>query len=154
MKKIHEAVRGALEKLELHYQYDEEKEVFTFQLTSDNTSYRQRLIPLEDEELLFVTTSFPIKVPEDKRFIFSNLLNKINYSQMLGYFVMDSDDGEISFRISCPVDEGAINETIVIVAISNSIKIMEEYFSEILGALASLPTMNMDADGEETTAYA
>ena len=29
---------------------------------------------------------------------------------------MDPEDGEISFRVSCPVDDGAINKTIVLVA--------------------------------------
>ena len=39
---------------------------------------------------------------------FVNLLNKLNLKLQLGYFVLDPEDGELTFRIVCPVDKGAI----------------------------------------------
>ena len=78
MKKIHETVLRALKELELTYNYDEEDGVFNYRIPTDNTSYYQRLLPLEELEMLISVTNFPIMIPEDKRFIFVNLLNKLN----------------------------------------------------------------------------
>jgi hypothetical protein len=154
MKKISDAVRSALDAMEIRYHYDQENEVVDYKITTDNTSYRQRLVPLEDDELLVAITNFPIMVPEDKRYIFANIINKINYTLLLGYFVMDAEDGELTFRVSCPLDDGAINETIVKVVISNSIHTIEQYFQEFLAALSALPATNLGATSDTNFAYA
>lgn len=154
MKKIHNAVQNALEAIELRYDYDQKNEVFNFRLTTEKTSYNQRLVPLEDDELLVVITTFPILVPEEKRFMFANLINKINHSLLLSYFVMDPEDGELSFRVSCPLDDGAVNETIVKVVIGNSFQTMEKYFEEFLATFSAFPTTNLGATTEAVVAYA
>ena len=42
---------------------------------------------------------------------------------------------DISFRVSCPVDDGAINKTIVHVAIANSITSIDKYPREKIPAI-------------------
>lgn len=111
-------------------------------------------MPLEDEELLVPITTFPITVPEEKRFMFCSLLNKINHSLLLGFFTMDAEDGEISFRVSCPVDDGAINKTIVLVAIGNSIRTIDKYLPEIFGASSTLPAPHYGVESASSVAYA
>ena len=154
MKKIYDAVLSALKEMDMKFHYDEEKEVFDYQISTEYTTYSQRLVPLEDEELLVAITTFPITVPEEKRFMFCSLLNKINHSLLLGFFTMDAEDGEISFRVSCPVDDGAINKTIVFVAISNSIRTIEKHLPDIFGALSTLPTPHYGDEIANSVAYA
>lgn len=154
MKKIHETVLCALKELELTYNYDEESGVFDYRIPTDNTSYYQRLLPLEELEILISVTTFPIMIPEDKRFMFVNLLNKLNLKLQLGYFVLDPEDGELTFRIVCPVDKGAINMAIVIVAIGNGINTMEKYFHEFLTALGTTTALTQPQNSEEYHAYA
>lgn len=149
MKKIHETVLCALKELKLSYNYDEESDVFDYRIPTDNTSYFQRLLPFEEQEILFSVTNFPIMIPEDKRFMFVNLLNKLNLKLQLGYFVLDPEDGELTYRIACPVDNGVINTAIVIVAIGNGITTMENYFQEFITALGTT-TASIDTQcGEE-----
>ena len=80
MKKIYDAVLRALEEMDIHFDYDQENEVFNYRLSTELTTYRQRLVPLEEQELLLTITNFPIMVPEDKRFLMNSLLNKLNHS--------------------------------------------------------------------------
>ena len=93
-------------------------------------------------------------VPEDKRFLMTSLLNKLNHSLILGHYVMDPEDGEISFRVSCPVDDGAINKTIVLVAIGNSITTMDNHLPELLSAIGNLPTSTPVLNNNKAMAYA
>ena len=74
MKKIYDVVLRALEEMEIHFDYDQENEVFDYRLLTELTTYRQRLVPLEEQELLLAITNFPIMVPEDKRFLMTSLL--------------------------------------------------------------------------------
>ena len=74
MKKIYDAVLRALEEMDIHFDYDQENEVFDYRLSTELTTYRQRLVPLEEQELLLTITNFPIMVPEDKRFLMTSLL--------------------------------------------------------------------------------
>ena len=154
MKKIYDAVLHALEKMDIHFDYDQENEVFDYRLSTELTTYRQRLVPLEEQELLLAITIFPIMVPEDKRFLMTSLLNKLNHSLILGHYVMDPEDGEISFRVSCPVDDGAINKTIVLVAISNSISTIDKHLPELLAAMGNLPTTTSVLNNSDAMAYA
>ena len=154
MKKIYDAVLRALEEMDIHFDYDQENEVFNYRLSTELTTYRQRLVPLEEQELLLTITNFPIMVPEDKRFLMTSLLNKLNHSLILGHYVMDPEDGEISFRVSCPVDDGAINKTIVLVAIGNSITTMDNHLPELLSAIGNLPTSAPALSNNKPMAYA
>ena len=72
MKKIYDAVLRALEEMDIHFDYDQENEVFDYRLSTELTTYRQRLVPLEEQELLLAITNFPIMVPEDKRFLMNS----------------------------------------------------------------------------------
>ena len=72
MKKIYDAVLRALEEMDIHFDYDQENEVFNYSLSTELTTYRQRLVPLEEQELLLAITNFPIMVPEDKRFLMTS----------------------------------------------------------------------------------
>ena len=154
MKKIYDAVLCALEEMDIHFDYDQENEVFNYRLSTELTTYRQRLVPLEKQELLLAITNFPIMVPEDKRFLMNSLLNKLNHSLILGLYVMDPEDGEISFRVSCPVDDGAINKTIVLIAIGNSITTMDNHLPELLSAIGNLPATAPALSNNKSMAYA
>ena len=154
MKKIYDVVLRALEEMDIHFDYDQENEVFDYRLSTELTIYRQRLVPLEEQELLLAITNFPIMVPEDKRFLMNSLLNKLNHSLLLGHYVMDPEAGEISFRVSCPVDDGAINKTIVLVAIGNSITTMDNHLPELLAAIGNLPATAPALSNNKSMAYA
>lgn len=58
-----------------------------------------------------------------------------NYGLTLGEFKLDTSDGEISFRITCPLDKGAVNEDIVTVAYSNALSTFDKAYEEIIKAI-------------------
>jgi hypothetical protein len=56
--------------------------------------------------------------------------------------------------VSCPVDDGAINKTIVLVAISNSISTIDKHLPELLAAMGNLPTTTSVLNNSDAMAYA
>lgn len=104
-------VVSTLDEMELHYKH--EGELFTFSVGDDYSNFPVRIIADEENELLITIGYFPVKIPKahlDKMYKF---INDLNYKTMVGFFTIDSYDGELSFRLANNVDGGAINEGIV-----------------------------------------
>ena len=104
-------VASTLDEMELHYKH--EGELFTFSVGDDYADFHIRIIADEENELLTTIGFFPVKISMahlDKMYKF---INDLNYNTIAGFFAIDSDDGELSFRLANNVDGGAINEGIV-----------------------------------------
>lgn len=104
-------VVATLDDMELHYKQD--GEVFSFSIGDEEADFAVRIIADEKNELLTTIGYFPVKISKanlDKMYKF---INDLNYKTMVGFFAIDSEDGELSFRLANNVDEGVINESIV-----------------------------------------
>ena len=104
-------VVATLDDMELHYNQD--GEVFSFSIGDEEADFAVRIIADEKNELLTTIGYFPVKISKahlDKMYKF---INDLNYKTMVGFFAIDSEDGELSFRLANNVDGGAINEGIV-----------------------------------------
>lgn len=108
---ISNAVTAALDKLELNYSHD--GEVFSLTMSGDEADFRILIIADEKNELLLTIGYFPVKISKlnlDKMY---KVINDLNDQHMIGSFSIDSNDGELIYRIANNVDGGAINEGIV-----------------------------------------
>jgi len=137
MNKIYETIIRALDELELHYQRDDENLIVDANLQCDSASFRIRFAALEDQELLYCFSLFPLNIPADKRPAMCEMINAINYENVVGMLVMDPEDGQLSCRMPCTVDEGVINTTIVKVALQTTLRGLNDNYAAILKILAS-----------------
>lgn len=54
---------------------------------------------------------YDFTVPGPRRAACADLVNRINYTSLLGCFEMDVDDGELRFRVTFPLDESEISDS-------------------------------------------
>jgi len=109
---IGNTVAAALDTLELHYTRDGEN--FTCTLCEEDANFRICIIADEKNELLLVIGYFPVKISKMNRDKMYKVINDLNDQHMVGGFVIDSNDGELIYRLANNVDGGAINERVVL----------------------------------------
>lgn len=137
MSKIYDTIIQTLDELEMRYQRDDEHCMADMNIQCDCASFHLRLVGMEDQEIFYCFTSFPLNVPENKRPAMCELINAINYDNVIGMLTMDPEDGQLTCRMASSLDEGAINPTIVKVALHNTIRILEDNYPAILKVLAA-----------------
>ena len=137
MSKIYDTIIQTLDELEMHYQRDDEHGMADMNIQCDCAAFHLRLAAMEEQEVLYCFASFPLNVPENKRSAMCELINAINYDNIIGMLTMDPEDGQLVCRMVSSLDEGAINLTIIKVALQNAIRIFEENYPAILKVLAA-----------------
>jgi hypothetical protein len=81
---------------------DDVKKVVTH-IRGDNVTLRVYVWLSELSKTLYMSWVFPNIVPSNKRHAIPDLLNRLNHKIMMGKFVMDPEDGFLSFRIAVSV---------------------------------------------------
>lgn len=126
-------VRRALDELKLHYHEDDSG--FELNIKVEHTNVAVKVLCLEEQEILIAAASGGIFAPEDKIDATCRWACEKNSRCNIGNYIVDTDDGEVSFRISCPLDEEAVNGEIVRVAVLNAIKKIDDDYLELLKLL-------------------
>ena len=137
MSKIYDTIIQTLDELEMHYQSDEEHCIADMTIQCNCAAFHLRVAAMEEQEVLYCFASFPLNIPESKRPAMCELINAINYDNVVGMLTMDSEDGQLVCRMVSSLDEGAVNPSIVKVALYNSIRILEDNYQAILKVLAA-----------------
>lgn len=133
-------VVATLDDMELHYKQD--GEVFSFSIGDEEADFAVRIIADEKSELLTTIGYFPVKISKANLDKMYKAVNDLNYQTMVGFFTIDSEDGELSFRLSNNVDGGAINEDIVKTCLLQVIYRLRNSYEEIMKAMYGGPQMN------------
>lgn len=133
-KKIYKTVEAALKNAEIRYNIDDDV-IFRFGIKGEHANYDVRLICEEEMEFLMTVVTCSMCIPKDKIDRMCRWVAEKNYGLTLGEFKLDTSDGEISFRITCPLDKGAVNEDIVTVAYSNALSTFDNAYEEIIRAI-------------------
>ena len=97
-------VASALDGMGLHYR--NEGELFLFNVGEDGADFSIRIIADDEKELLTTIGYFPVKVSRANLDRMYKVINDLNYDTFAGYFTIDSEDGELSFRLPNNVDGG------------------------------------------------
>ena len=126
-------VASTLDELELHYKQD--GELFTFTVGDDEADFPIRIVADEEKELLVVIGYFPVKISKANLDKMYKVVNDLNYQTMVGYFAIDSNDGELSFRLANNVDDGAINDAIVRACFFQVLSRLRNSYEEIMKAM-------------------
>lgn len=134
---MYDTIIQAMDELELHYNRDDEHQIVDVTIQCEAAAFPIRMAALDDQEVLYCFATFPLNVPQDKRPAVYELINAINYESLIGMLVMDPEDGQLACRANCTVDEGAINPTIVKVALHAALRGLNENYQAILKILAA-----------------
>ena len=137
MSKIYDTITQTLDELEVHYQSDEEHCIADMTIQCDCAAFHVRMAAMEEQEILYCFTAFPLNIPESKRPAMCELINAINYENVIGMLTIDPEDGQLVCRMASSLDEGAVNPTIIKVAMHNAIRILEDNYQSILKVLAA-----------------
>ena len=133
-KRIYNTVEAALKNAELNYDIDRDM-VFRFGIKGKHANYDVRMVCEEEMELLMTIVTCSLCVPKEKMDRMCRWVVEKNYGLTLGEFKLDTSDGELSFRITCPLDSGAVNEDIVTVVFLNAISTFDSTFEEIIKSI-------------------
>ena len=135
-----DTVAATLDEMELHYKH--EGELFTFTVGDDEADFPVRIIADEENELLTTIGYFPVKISKTNLDKMYKFINDLNYKTMVGFFAIDSEDGELSFRLANNVDGGAINEGIVKACFLQVMFRLRNTYEDIMKAMYGGPQMN------------
>ena len=137
MSKIYDTIIQTLDELEMHYQRDDEHCMVDMNIQCECAAFHIRMVAMEEQEVLYCFANFPLNVPESKRPAICELINAINYDNLIGMLTMDPEDGQLVCRMISSLDEGAVNPTIIKVSLNTSIRILEDNYPAILKVLAA-----------------
>jgi hypothetical protein len=88
------------------YQYtDVGDDCYRLHFTGKNGAYDLFASASEERGQVIVSTYCAVYVPEPKRTLVADFLNRVNFGLFLGCLEMDADDGRIRARSSCPVGD-------------------------------------------------
>jgi hypothetical protein len=89
------------------YEYvDLGNDCYRLRFTGKNADYTMFARSTEEPGQLMVFTYCPVKVPDDRRSMVADYINRVNYGLIIGCLEMDPDDGEVRTRSSAPVGPG------------------------------------------------
>lgn len=107
---IANTVSEALDNLDFPYYH--EGEVFKTVIRDEEVDFRIHIIADDENELLVIIGYFPIRIFKVNLEKMCRVINELNSQYMVGCFVINPNDGELTFRLANNVDGGAINEQI------------------------------------------
>lgn len=131
-KLITNTVRKALDDLSINYHYDETDNLFDFAIKLNKANIFVKIAGDEEQEMLMAVASCGVYVPEAKIDKACRWICDKNLLCDIGFYAIDTQDGEISFRVICVLDGGAINDKIAKVVIANAISKIDNSYLELL----------------------
>ncbi len=87
----------------------------------------------DDKERVLVYSVYPIRVPENKRSVVSELVARINYGMSVGNFELDFNDGEIRMKTSIDLSGIALSDEMFDRLFSTNIGSANRYLSAVYG---------------------
>lgn len=127
---IFKTAESALKNANIRFRTEDDR-IFRLRMGTDNIFYDVCIVCDEEKELLLTIVTASLRVPDEKLDKMCRWLVEKNYGLTLGEFKLDVNDGELSFRTSCPLDDGAVNERIVQIAVWNSVGTFDRNYEEI-----------------------
>jgi len=85
------------------YEIDDEKRTAIAYIRGDNATYRVFVWLSELSKTLYISWASPNIVPAIRRHVIPDLLNRLNHRILMGKFVMDPEDGLLTFQIGVSV---------------------------------------------------
>jgi hypothetical protein len=156
VKSLFDRVAGFLDAGDVNYHADQERKMFDMRFGIKHASARVLIDTdeLENWQRIMVFSIFPVYVPENRRAVVLDALNRINYSIIYGSLEMDSKDGEVRVRTVVEAERD-LPESMMERALYSNLNIGSRYFAPLMavtfGNAAPDTVLDMAAPQEEKT---
>lgn len=144
---IRNAVESTLDGLKYHYL--KLGRVFRFKLKEENVIYRYVIVADDEHEYLVVVGAFPVHVPKPSFDMMCTYINELNRMDIPGRFVINPDDGELTFRIISSVHGCTFNENHILYCLDMVSLALSRQYEGIMKALYGGSQMVFTFGGKE-----
>jgi hypothetical protein len=131
-KQIYKTLCDAVEKMELHYDKDEEDLIVHFNMDGDDIPMHFILVVDADRQLVRLMSPLPFKMSEAKRMEGAIATCVASYGLADGSFDYDLADGTIMFRMTASFRNGFVGEGLFQYMISCSCVHVDDYNDQFL----------------------
>ena len=135
MGTIMDAVEKFLNEQNWKFRKIPEKEVIICNLRGTEASFTLIIHPREEKSVLLIQTQAENNVPEGKRLMVVDFLNRLNYRMQVGNFEMDMEDGEFRFRTSIDIEGGTLTTAMIRNLIQVGMVMMDRAYPYIMGII-------------------
>ena len=100
-----------------------------------NSRFRVVLGVRGDGPTFLCFSLYDFSVPPARRLACADLLNRVNYTSLLGCFEMDVEDGELRFRVTFPLDESEISDSQIERSLVVSAMMADRYYPAFMSLI-------------------
>jgi hypothetical protein len=115
----------------LNHVNEENRTAITY-IRAENATYRVFVWLYYKSKTLNLAWYFPSSVPSSRRHLIIDLLNRLNSQVFMGKFVMDREDGVLSFRISVNVTGTRFSMTQFDSFMNSGVWTADEYYPKFM----------------------
>lgn len=137
-EEIAQAINNHLTENDFHYQFDEERGVFHYNVgIPGKVKTLKYLVVVKDHDFT-VYAIFPLSPdPDDEKemIAMAKFLHRANYGLRVGNFELDMNDGEIRYKVNCICRDITPSDGMIFEAIHCPAMMCERYSSGILDVL-------------------
>ena len=132
-KSLFERVAVFLAANDWRYWESPENDYFSLSFRIENASVRMIVDVHQDDgwERIMVYSVYPVFVPETRRSVVLEALNRINHGLYYGNFEMDPSDGEVRFRTTVEL-EGDISEGAMSRVLMGNLAGADKHFAQLM----------------------
>jgi len=133
MGKILDAVEKYLTGEDWNFKKLPDNEAILCSVKRKEASFRMVIQSREQSSLLTIKTSMENNIPEGKRLIVSDFINRMNFHVQIGNFELDMNDGEIRFRTSIDIEDSTLTQAMIRNLMAVGVIMMDQAFPIIMG---------------------
>ncbi len=111
------------------------RQVLKMGVSGKNGDYNCFAIVNEERETFRFLSSFPIKIPPEKRLTIAELITRANLGLTIGNFELDFDDGEVRYKTGIDVEGDRLSTALVRNLVNTNVMVVDHYFPCVMKVL-------------------
>lgn len=132
---LFQALCQALNEDGWEYEYDEKNQFVRLKVCGVSTDFSVFVIVDEEQESILCNTYIQQNIPEIKRAIICEFMNRANYELENGNFEMDMDEGAIRYRTFLDLSDAIASKEQILNLIWNGPQCFDTYYPGLMKIL-------------------
>lgn len=132
--RIFKKAESALKTAGIHYKIEGDK-VFSFGIKGDDCNFDVVLLCDAEKELLTTLVACSLVVPSAKLNKMCRWIAERNLEIVCGGFQLDTSDGKLYFRLTCPVSANTVDEKFVESIFTTAVSTFNFFYDDMVKAL-------------------
>ena len=124
---VYECFKKHFQDHDLHFEAHDEDHAITATFGGEDLPMPLLIRVIDNREVVKLSSSVPLKIPEEKRVDTAIAITAINYQLLNGCFQMDLSDGEVRYSMAQSFRGSEVNDEIIRYLISVTIQTTDEY---------------------------